>query len=70
MNQQEPKIHGLYMLREFNVKGVHVYGNSLLTNMEAQNKWQVMDEKLITYQSIMKSLIQGFEECQLFHIKG
>ena len=49
-------------------KDLLVYGDSLLVISQANEEWEVKEERLKPYVSYLKTLMKGFTKCLFIHL--
>ena len=68
MAEYEACIYGVEVALVNRAKDLLVYGDSLLVISQANEEWEVKEERLKPYNSYLKSLMKGFNKCLFMHL--
>ena len=68
MTEYEACIYGAEAALAAGAKNLLVYGDSLLVISQANEEWEVKEERLNPYNSYLKLLIKGFDKCLFMHL--
>ena len=68
MAEYEACIFGLEALVALRVRGVEVYGDSMLVIRQAQGEWELREDKLKPYQTHLKTVAGGISDCSFQHL--
>ena len=60
--EYEACVLGLHAAIEKKIKGLTMYGDSVLVICQLNGEWETRDSKLVPYQEFIKGLIEQFEE--------
>ena len=64
----EACIYGVEAALAVGAKDLLVYRDSLLVISQANEEWEVKEERLKPYHSYLKTLMKGFDKCLFIHL--
>ena len=68
MAKYEACIYGVEATLAAGVKDLLVYGDYLLVISQANEEWEVKEERLKLYSSYLKTLLKSFDKCLFIHL--
>ena len=68
MAEYEACIYGVEVALAVGAKDLLVYGDSLLIISQANEEWEVKEERLKPYHGYLKTLMKGFDKCLFIHL--
>ena len=68
MAEYEACIYGVEAALAAGAKDLLVYGDSLLVISQANEEWEVKEERLKLYNGYLKTLMKGFDKCLFIHL--
>ena len=68
MAEYEACIYGVEAALVAGAKDLLVYGDSLLVISQANEEWEVKEERLKPYHGYLKTLMKGFDKCLFIHL--
>ena len=68
MAEYEACIYGVKAALAVGAKDLLVYEDSLLVISQANEEWEVKEERLKLYNGYLKTLMQGFAKCLFIHL--
>ena len=68
MAEYEAYIYGVEAALVAGAKDLLVYGDSLLVISQANEEWEVKEERLKPYHGYLKTLIKDFDKCLFIHL--
>ena len=68
MTEYEACIYGVEAALAAGAKDLLVYGDFLLIISQANEEWEVKEERLKPYHGYLKTLMKGFDKCLFIHL--
>ena len=68
MAEYEAYIYGIEAALAARAKDLLVYEDSLLVISQANEEWEVKEERLKLYNGYLKTLMKGFDKCLFIHL--
>ena len=68
MAEYEACIYRVEAALAVGAKDLLVYGDSLLVISQANEEWEVKEERLKPYNGYLKTLMKGFDKCLFIHL--
>ena len=68
MAEYEACIYGVKVALAAGANDLLVYGDSLLIISQANEEWEVKEERLKSYVGYLKTLMKGFAKCLFIHL--
>ena len=70
MAEYEACIYGVEVALAAGAKNLLVYRDSLLVISQANEEWEVKEERLKLYNGYLKTLKKGFDKCLFLHLSS